>query len=563
MTENTSVRLLVILSEDSSAAEEQVTAPDIPHGNVRSLTTEMEDRTRAYVRQQSKLHVPTCHDDNGSQPSYPKGSLLTWGTPSGQPDVDPSTQNAAILHEAPPRPPVSPFPARGTDRDETKPQVPNVVRSAQPYTSHRHTNHDITPMYLQKHIRRMAAGVYAEVRWLLAVKTMKGGDWLSLVISNSDFSGCIVTLRPNASLMRSVAAEEYVTYHRLMGTDQILVRETTSVYEVCLHVTHRHKPVPPPSATWYPGPRYRSYADALRQPARRWFRPHYGEQDIPPRMTTVQIQDRIQSPREPARKRTVATMTGEAEDQPLQPTDWHQPPLTSPPPSPPGPPRGQRHGRRTRGTVVTEDSFLQDEPEQQDEVRVMEEPPHTPTHLELEAPFDELQAEEEAAAAITSTPQSSVEVTVQKTIAIYSDNSAAVDTINHGRSHSLDIMQFIRRLTLVSTQHRFIIRASHIPGHKNAIAVSLSRFSLQNSNSQLQIPIPFQLRSHRIQPPSSTDSAAQHSILNSVTPQILSSCVLCPGQLTTGASWQQRAGRIHVRSRENPGRTREPVINCV
>ncbi|TKS66111.1 hypothetical protein D9C73_000167 [Collichthys lucidus] len=152
-----------------------------------------------------------------------------------------------------------------------------------------------------------------------------------------------------------------------------------------------------------PGPRYRSYADAVGQPARRWFRPHYGEQD-----------DRIQSPREPARKRTVATMTGEAEDQPLQPTDWHQPPLTSPPPSPPCPPRGQRHGRRTRGTVVTEDSFLQDEPEQQDEVRVMEEPPHTPTHSELEAPFDELQAEEEAAAAITSTPQSSVEVTVQK-----------------------------------------------------------------------------------------------------------------------------------------------------
>ncbi|TKS66015.1 hypothetical protein D9C73_000071 [Collichthys lucidus] len=165
-----------------------------------------------------------------------------------------------------------------------------------------------------------------------------------------------------------------------------------------------NQPVPPPSATWYPGLRYRSYADAVGQPARRWFRPHYGEQDI---------QDRIQSPREPARKRTVATMTGEAEDQPLQPTDWHQPPLTSHPPSPPGPPRGQRHGRRTRGTVVTEDSFLQDEPEQQDEVRVMEEPPHTPTHSELEAPFDELQAEEEAAAAITSTPQSSVEVTVQ------------------------------------------------------------------------------------------------------------------------------------------------------
>ncbi|XP_027132806.1 uncharacterized protein LOC109142545 [Larimichthys crocea] len=67
----------------------------------------------------------------------------------------------------------------------------------------------------------------------------------------------------------------------------------------------------------------------------------------------------------------------------------------------------------------------------------------------------------------------------KKTIAIYSDNSAAVDIINKGWSHSLDIMQFICRLTLVSAQHQFIIRASHIPGHKNAIADSLSRFSLQ------------------------------------------------------------------------------------
>ncbi|KAE8300550.1 hypothetical protein D5F01_LYC00695 [Larimichthys crocea] len=126
---------------------------------------------------------------------------------------------------------------------------------------------------------------------------------------------------------------------------------------------------------------------------------------IPPRMTTVQIQDGAQGPRESARKRTVATMTGEAEDQPLQPTDWHHPPPAT------SPPWVQRDGRRTRGTVVTEDSFLQDEPEQQDEVRVMEEPTHTPTHSELEALFDEVQAEEEAEAAISSTPQSLVEVT--------------------------------------------------------------------------------------------------------------------------------------------------------
>ncbi|XP_054463932.1 uncharacterized protein LOC129098839 [Anoplopoma fimbria] len=67
----------------------------------------------------------------------------------------------------------------------------------------------------------------------------------------------------------------------------------------------------------------------------------------------------------------------------------------------------------------------------------------------------------------------------KKTIALYSDNSAVVDIINKGRSHCLDIMQFMRRLTLVLAQQQFIIRAYHIPGHKNSIADSLSRFSLQ------------------------------------------------------------------------------------
>ncbi|XP_076592777.1 uncharacterized protein LOC143324302 [Chaetodon auriga] len=67
----------------------------------------------------------------------------------------------------------------------------------------------------------------------------------------------------------------------------------------------------------------------------------------------------------------------------------------------------------------------------------------------------------------------------KKIIVIHSDNSAVVNIINKGRSHVLDIMQFIRRLTLMSAQHQFIIRASHIPGHKNLIADSLSRFSFQ------------------------------------------------------------------------------------
>ncbi|XP_033467933.2 uncharacterized protein LOC117247462 [Epinephelus lanceolatus] len=62
---------------------------------------------------------------------------------------------------------------------------------------------------------------------------------------------------------------------------------------------------------------------------------------------------------------------------------------------------------------------------------------------------------------------------------IHSDNTAVVDIISKGRSRSPAIMPFTRRLTLISAQHQFILRASHIPGHHNAIADSLSCFSFQ------------------------------------------------------------------------------------
>ena len=77
----------------------------------------------------------------------------------------------------------------------------------------------------------------------------------------------------------------------------------------------------------------------------------------------------------------------------------------------------------------------------------------------------------------------------KKTIAIYSDNSIAA-------LPCLDIMQFMRRLTLVSAQHQFIIRASHIPGHKNSVADLLSRFSFQRfrqlapASEPLPTPVP-------------------------------------------------------------------------
>ncbi|XP_029904174.1 uncharacterized protein LOC115356996 [Myripristis murdjan] len=66
-----------------------------------------------------------------------------------------------------------------------------------------------------------------------------------------------------------------------------------------------------------------------------------------------------------------------------------------------------------------------------------------------------------------------------KVILIHSDNQPTVDIINKGRSQSLDVMKFVRRLTLTSAQHQFIIRAAHIPGYKNTIADSLSCFSFQ------------------------------------------------------------------------------------
>ncbi|XP_034554896.1 uncharacterized protein LOC117823776 [Notolabrus celidotus] len=67
----------------------------------------------------------------------------------------------------------------------------------------------------------------------------------------------------------------------------------------------------------------------------------------------------------------------------------------------------------------------------------------------------------------------------RKSILIHSDNTAVVEIINKGRSHSPAIMPFLRRLTLISAHHQFILRAAHIPGYLNTIADALSRFSFQ------------------------------------------------------------------------------------
>ena len=67
----------------------------------------------------------------------------------------------------------------------------------------------------------------------------------------------------------------------------------------------------------------------------------------------------------------------------------------------------------------------------------------------------------------------------RKKILVYSDNSAAVHIINKGRSPCLDIMKFIRRLTLTAAKYGFIIKAAHVPGFTNVAADALSRFQFQ------------------------------------------------------------------------------------
>ncbi len=64
-------------------------------------------------------------------------------------------------------------------------------------------------------------------------------------------------------------------------------------------------------------------------------------------------------------------------------------------------------------------------------------------------------------------------------ILVHCDNEATVHCINKGRSHSLALMPLLRRLIWISACDQFIITAKHIPGSKNQIADSLSRFMFQ------------------------------------------------------------------------------------
>lgn len=141
-------------AEVLEAAEEQVKAPHNTHSSAGSVKSEMEDRTSAYVRSQNELYVPLRRDDVGSPPRQCNETLVTWGTPTGLPEISTSARNAAILHEVPVQPPgltssASLFPFKGTDHNEqelrSKPQLHNMAHSAQAYTPHRHTYRNMTP----------------------------------------------------------------------------------------------------------------------------------------------------------------------------------------------------------------------------------------------------------------------------------------------------------------------------------------------------------------------------------------------------------------------------------
>nr|XP_055053787.1 uncharacterized protein LOC129438918 [Misgurnus anguillicaudatus] len=64
-------------------------------------------------------------------------------------------------------------------------------------------------------------------------------------------------------------------------------------------------------------------------------------------------------------------------------------------------------------------------------------------------------------------------------IIVYCDNEATVHCINKTHSHAPTMMPLLRRLIWIAACDQFIITAKHVPGSKNQIADSLSRFAFQ------------------------------------------------------------------------------------
>ena len=81
----------------------------------------------------------------------------------------------------------------------------------------------------------------------------------------------------------------------------------------------------------------------------------------------------------------------------------------------------------------------------------------------------------------------------RKRILLLCDNQAIVSVINKGRSESSLIMPFVRRLTLLSMQHHFLLRASYIASDQNGPADALSRFQMARFRRLMPTadPLPF------------------------------------------------------------------------
>ena len=63
-------------------------------------------------------------------------------------------------------------------------------------------------------------------------------------------------------------------------------------------------------------------------------------------------------------------------------------------------------------------------------------------------------------------------------ITFFTDNAALVDIINKATSRDATVMVFVRRLVLACLNFNILFRARHVPGVKNVLADSLSRFQV-------------------------------------------------------------------------------------
>ena len=66
-------------------------------------------------------------------------------------------------------------------------------------------------------------------------------------------------------------------------------------------------------------------------------------------------------------------------------------------------------------------------------------------------------------------------------IVLHSDNEATVYVINKLTSKDQVMMNWLRRLVFLGMKHNIMFRARHVPGLRNSLADSLSRFKFQEA----------------------------------------------------------------------------------